>query len=179
MSCLLHTAIVSCLLHTDYNCNRVLSVTYWLQRSWPVWYILTTTVVACLIHTDYNGRGLSVTYWLQRSWPVTYWLQRSWPVTYWLQRSWPVFWQITLFTIDWFFFFFFKLPQLTVFGSETRITDGCNHHHPLQQSARQQQQRLWGKHFENVVDVKLPCGQPAARNSMWSSAKNIRFDPQT
>ena len=60
-------------LRVPCNCNRVLSVTYWLQlQSCPVCYILTTKVVACLIHTDYNGRGLSDTYWLQRSWPVCY-----------------------------------------------------------------------------------------------------------
>ena len=106
------------MLHTDYNCNRVLSVTYWLQlQSCPVCYILTTTascpvcyiltttaVVSCLLHTDYN----SVTYWLQRSWPVCYILTPT--VVACLLAE-----QITLFTTGRTCFFVF-FPQLTVFG---------------------------------------------------------------
>ena len=172
------------MLHTDYNCNRVLSVTYWLQLHrvlsvtyWlqlqlcPVCCILTTT----LLHTDSNGRGLfacRADHSIHNRQNVFFCFFST------ADCFRPQTWRVCV-NVDrpiWIIRSAAKHGVLTVV---TTIWD------PLRQSARQQQQsqfqRLWGKHFENVVDVKLPllklprclpCGQPAAKNS-------IRFDPQT
>ena len=174
VSCLLHidyNCIVSCLLHTDYNCSCVLSAAYWLQLC----YILTPTVVACLLHTDSNGRGLfacRADHSIHNRQNVFFCFFST------ADCFRPQTWRVCV-NVDrpiWIIRSAAKHGVLTVV---TTIWD------PLRQSARQQQQsqfqRLWGKHFENVVDVKLPllklprclpCGQPAAKNS-------IRFDPQT